>query len=78
MLQAAWTKNDKKARTLIFTFSAIVFAAIVLLSRITLHVNLGFDIHLFAKANAVINSAVAVLLIAALVAVKCNKYLPIS
>lgn len=75
MLQAAWTKNDKKARTLIFTFSAIVFAAIVLLSRITLHVNLGFDIHLFAKANAVINSAVAVLLIAALLAVKSNKYL---
>ena len=70
MLQAAWTKNDKKARALIFTFSAIVFTAIVLLSRITLHVNLGFDVHLFAKANAVINSAVAVLLLAALVAVK--------
>ena len=75
MLQAAWNKNDKKARILIFTFSAIVFAAIILLSRITLNVNLGFDVHLFAKANAVINSAVAVLLIAALLAVKSNKYL---
>ena len=75
MLQAAWKKNDKKARALIFVFSAIVFAAIVLLSRITLKMNLGFDVHLFARANAVINSCVAVLLIIALIAVKQKKYL---
>ena len=74
MLQAAWKKNDKKARVLIFTFSAIVFAAIILLSRITLNVNLGFDVHLFAKANAIINSLVAILLIAALITVKNKKY----
>ena len=30
MLPAAWKKNDKKARTLIFLFSIIVFAAIML------------------------------------------------
>jgi putative membrane protein len=74
MLKAAWTKNDKKARILIYTFSAIVFAAVLALSRIKLNVNLGFDVHLFAKANAIINSCVAVLLIAALVAVKAKKY----
>jgi putative membrane protein len=74
MLKAAWTKNDKKARTLIYVFSAIVFTAVVALSRIKLNVNLGFDVHLFAKANAIINSCVAVLLIAALVAVKAKKY----
>ena len=74
MLQAAWKKNDKKARVLIFTFSAIVFAAIIFLSRITLNVNLGFDVHLFAKANAIINSLVAILLIAALITVKNKKY----
>ncbi len=74
MLQAAWEKNDKKARVLIFTFSTIVFAAIILLSRITLNVNLGFDVHLFAKANAIINSLVAILLIAALITVKNKKY----
>lgn len=74
MLQAAWKKNDKKARILIFTFSAIVFAAIILLSRITLNVNLEFDVHLFAKANATINSLVAILLIAALITVKNKKY----
>jgi putative membrane protein len=74
MLQAAWKKNDKKARILIFVFSAVVFSAVVLLSRVKLGVNLGFDVHLFAKANAIINSCVAVLLIVALIAVKTKNY----
>lgn len=74
MLEAAWKKNDKKARVLIFTFSAIVFAAVLLLSRVKLDVNPGFDVHLFATANAVINSCVAFLLIVALVAVKYKNY----
>ena len=74
MLPAAWKKNDKKARTLIFLFSAIVFAAIMLLSRVKWNVNLGFDVHLFAKVNAIINSGVAVLLIIALIAVKSKNY----
>ena len=74
MLPAAWKKNDKKARILIFLFSAIVFAAVVLLSRVKLNANPGFDIHLFAKANATINSCVAVLLIVALIAVKAKNY----
>lgn len=74
MLQAVWQKNDKKARVLIFVFSAIVFSAVVLLSRIKLEVNLGFDVHLFALVNAVINSCVALLLVVALVAVKRKQY----
>ena len=74
MLSVVWTKNDRKARVLIFAFSIIVFAAVVFLSRVKLNVNLGFDVHLFAKANAIINSAVAVLLIVALAAVKGRKY----
>ena len=74
MLQAVWQKNDNKARVLIFVFSAIVFSAVVLLSRIKLEVNLGFDVHLFALVNAVINSCVALLLIVALVAVKRKEY----
>ena len=75
MLEAIWTKNDKKARILIFSFSVIVFAAVVLLSRIKLDVNLGFDVHYFAAVNAMLNSGVAILLILALVAVKGGKYL---
>jgi putative membrane protein len=74
MLPAAWQKNDRKARILIFVFSAIVFTAVMLLSRVKLEVDLGFDIHLFAKANAIINSIVAVLLIIALVVVKMKNY----
>jgi len=74
MLAAAWKKNDKKARIIIFSFSAVVFAAVMLLSRVKWNVNLGFDVHLFATANAVINSTVAVLLIVALIAVKSKNY----
>jgi putative membrane protein len=74
MLQAAWKKNDKKARILIFVFSAIVFTAVVVLSRVKLDVNLGFDVHLFAQTNAIINSCVAILLVIALIAVKNKSY----
>lgn len=75
MLAPAWKRNDKKASVLIITFSFIVFAAVVLLSRVQLQVDLGFDVHLFAKANAVINSLVTILLVAALVAVRRKQYL---
>ena len=74
MLQAVWKKNDKKARTVIFIFSAVVFSAIIILSRVKLNVDLGFDVHLFAKANAIINSFVAILLVIALIAVKIKNY----
>jgi putative membrane protein len=74
MLSAVWKKNDKKARVIIFTFSAIVFAAVMLLSRVKWNVDLGFDVHLFATANAIINSTVAILLIVALIAVKSKIY----
>lgn len=74
MLAPSMQKNDKQARLLIGVFSFVVFAAVVLLSRIKLEVDLGFDVHIFAAANAVINSLIAVLLIAALVAVKQRKY----
>ncbi len=74
MLPQTITKNDKKANILIITFSIIVFVAVTALSRITVNVNLGFNKHLFATVNAFINSTVAVLLIAALVAIKQKKY----
>ncbi len=74
MLPPVWKKNDAKAKTLIWLFSAIVFIAVTALSRVKLEVDLGFDLHLFAKLNAIINSLVAVLLVAALVAVKSRKY----
>lgn len=74
MLQPSLTKNDKKAKFLIYTVSFVVFAAVVFLSKYKLDVDLGFDVHVFAKVNAVINSIVAVLLVAGLFFVKQNKY----
>jgi putative membrane protein len=74
MLAPAWKKKDKQANWLIIVFSVIVFAAVVLLNRVKLEVDLGFDVHLFALANAIINSIVAVLLVVALLAVKQKKY----
>lgn len=74
MLPAAWKKNDKKASVLILVFSVIVFTAVVALSRVKLNADLGFDIHIFARINAIINSIVSVLLVAALLAVKSKRY----
>src|SRR5690349_12721680 len=75
LLPASWKKNDKKANILIIGFSVIVFALVTVLARYQLNVSLPFDVHIFAKANAIINSIVAVLLIAGLVSVKSKNYL---
>ena len=74
MLQPSLIKNDKKARLLIYTVSFVVFAAVVFLSKYKLNVDLGFDVHVFAKANAIINTIVAVLLLAGLFAAKQKRY----
>ncbi|OSZ78106.1 hypothetical protein CAP35_07535 [Chitinophagaceae bacterium IBVUCB1] len=74
MLTPILKKNDKQARLLILTVSFVVFAVVVLLNYIKVDVNLGFDVHIFAFINAIINSAVSVLLIAGLIAVKQKKF----
>ena len=67
-------KNDKKARLFIWIISIIVFTGIAFLSGVKLDVSLSFDPHIFAAVNAIINSCVAVLLIAGLLAVKSKRY----
>lgn len=74
MVLASWKKNDRKASILIIAFSVVVFAAVSVLGRVTIPASLGFDVHLFAKANAVINSLVVLLLLCGLVAVKTKHY----
>ena len=71
----ALLKNDKKARRVILLFSAVIFLAIMALSRVKLNVDIGFDVHVFAFANSVINSIVTILLIVALIAVKAKQYI---
>src|ERR1043165_5647704 len=75
MLTATWKKNDRKATIFIVLFSVIIFIAVSVLGQVTVNVNLGFDPHIFAKANAVINSVVALLLFCGLIAVKTKHYL---
>ncbi len=73
-LPASIKKNDKLAYLFIFSVSIIVFAAVVMLRKTTIEVNLGFDKHIFARLNALINSFVALLLIGALAAVRDKRY----
>lgn len=73
-MELSVTKNDKKARIIIITFSVIVFVLVTLLERVTLNVTLPFDEHFFAGVNAVINTMVAVLLVAGLVTAKNKRY----
>jgi len=74
MLKPIIQKNDKQAKLLIGVFSVVVFVAVSFLTKFAITVELPFDKHIFALANAIINATVAVLLVAALVAVKQKKY----
>ena len=74
MLQPTLKKNDGKAKVLIWTVSIIVFVAVVILSKVKLVLDLPFNVHVFATINAVINSMVAVLLVAGLITAKSKNY----
>ncbi len=75
MLQPVLKKNDKLAYILIGVFSVVVFVIVTFLSKFTLSVELPFDKHIFALINAMINTAVSILLVAGLIAVKQKNYL---
>ena len=66
-------RNDRLARIVIYSFSVIVFFLVTWLERVTIDVSLGFDPRIFPLLSAVINSVVAVLLVAALVAARKRK-----
>lgn len=74
MLPPSIVKNDSKAKIIIWIVSIVVFGAVAFLAKFKLNISLGFNVHVFATFNAVINSIVAILLIAGLVAVKQKKY----
>lgn len=74
MLQPVLKKNDKLAYILIGAFSVVVFGVVTFLSKFTLDIELPFDKHIFALINAMLNTAVSILLIAGLVAVKQKNY----
>lgn len=74
-LRPSLKKNDKHAKIFIWVVSIIVFAVITILARVKLNVDLGFDPHMFAAANAILNSCVAILLITGLITIKKRNYL---
>ncbi len=76
MLTPALKKNDKQARILIWIVSIVVFGAVAFLKGFTAlrDVDLGFNVHVLALVNALINGSVSVLLIWAFMAVKQRKY----
>ena len=74
MLAPVMKKNDQQAKWLIGIFSVVVLAAVIFLSKFKLAVELPFDKHIFALVNALLNATVAVLLLAALIAVKQKNY----
>ncbi|MDP4283322.1 MAG: DUF420 domain-containing protein [Bacteroidota bacterium] len=67
-------QNDRNAKRLIWSASVIVFIAVAFLTRVKLNINLGFSPNVFAMFNAIVNSIVALLLVAALLAVKSKRY----
>ena len=75
MLKAVIKKNDTTAGILIISFSVIVFAVVAALGTIHFNIHTNFNVHIFAFINAVLNSCVALLLIAALIAVKKHQFL---
>lgn len=74
MLKASIQKNDKAANWFIGIVSVVVFAAVVLLRQDAMKLNLGFDAHIFARVNAVINFTVSLLLIGGYILVMQKKY----
>ena len=74
MLPPLLAKNDSRAKWLIGIVSFVIFTAIVILSRVKLNIDLGFDIHVFALINACINSIVSILLVLGFVAVRRRKF----
>jgi putative membrane protein len=74
MLTPTFKKNDQKAKLFIYAVSIVVFAAVVILSKVKLQLDLPFNPHVFATVSACINSLVAVLLVAGLFTAKQKKY----
>jgi putative membrane protein len=75
MLTPLFKKNDKKANWLIGIVSAVIILVVASLSRIhPPKFPFDFNVHVFAFINALINSVVAVLLIAGLWSAKQRKY----
>lgn len=62
------------AKRIIWVVSGVVFLAVVLLNRVQVPAPEGFDVHIFAKVNATLNSLVSILLLAGLFTAKAGNW----
>lgn len=74
MLPPLLSKNDRSAKWLIGIVSFVIFTVIVILSRVKLDVDPGFNVHVFALFNACVNTLVSILLVAGIIAIKRKNY----
>lgn len=65
---------DKSAKRWIWILSSVVFLAVVVLERVQVPTSGTWDIHVFARMNAVINSLVSVLLLVGLFTAKAGRW----
>jgi putative membrane protein len=66
-------QNDKLARLIILSLSIVVFSLVVLMRKVKLDINFGFDTHVFPAISAFLNSIVSVLLVIGLIFIKLKK-----
>ena len=62
------------AKRLIWIFSGVVFLAVVVLNRVQVPSSGTWDVHVFAKVNAVLNSLVSLLLLGGLITAKSGRW----
>lgn len=65
---------ERPAKRTIWVVSAVVFLAVVVLDRVQVPTSGTWDIHVFAKVNAIINSMVSLLLLAGLFTAKAGRW----
>ena len=65
---------EKPAKRWIWIVSSVVFLLVVVLNRVQVQAPDGFDAHVFARINAVINSLVSVLLLTGLFTAKAGNW----
>ena len=65
---------EPKAKRWIWIFSSIVFLAVAVLNRVQIPTPGGFDPHLFARINAVLNTLVSLLLLVGLFTARAGNW----
>jgi putative membrane protein len=76
LLRPVLKKDDKRARIVVWSVSVVIFAAVVFLKNFKplQGLDLGFNVHVLALCNAIINGTVSVVLVWAFIAVRNKNY----